>query len=175
MKRILTIALVLLMGLCSQSFASRTATFGDQNSAGVYRVRTDRDDSTGAGYVTYAQDTGIVYPYLTTPTTNFTLTAFQSGSVYILDSAVAGPPAANTTFTLPTATVGLQYTFIADVSTFFRVAPQSTDIIRLSTAVAGNKVRNSGAVGDSITLFCAVAGFWSISDRIGTWTVDTTL
>lgn len=175
MKRILLLALLLLIGFNSQSFAAinRTATFGDYNASGVYRMRADTDSSTGSGYITFAQDTGIVYPYIATATTNTTLTAFQTGAIIIFNNGT-GVAAHGTTYILPAATVGLQYTFTSDVAKAFRVDVTGTDLFAYSTAVAGSAVTNTGSAlaGDSITVFCGIAGVWSIVDKVGTWTVD---
>lgn len=176
MKRILLIVALVAVAFNSNAFAmQRTATFGDKNSSGVYRLRADNTFISGAnyGFITFAQDTGIVYPYLSTATTNTTLLAQQSGSTIIFGNG-SGTAANGTKYTLPAATVGLQYTFISDVAKYFRVDSVSPDIINYSTAIAGSAVNNSGSAlaGDSITIFCANAGFWSIKDKVGTWTID---
>lgn len=174
MKRILTLAIFVLFALSSQVFASnRTATFGDQNASGEYRLKADTDSSTGTnlGWVTYAQDTGIYYPY-STASTNQTLIASQTGSVTVFNNG-AGTAQNGTLFLLPTATVGMQFTIIADIAKWFFVDCQNTDTINFSTATAGQRISNSGsaAAGDSITFFCATANKWSIADKSGTWAV----
>lgn len=167
MKRILSLAVFALLVLCSSSFAAvTTATFGDYNSSGVYRLTADSD-----GVLTYAQDTGIKYPYIATATTNTTLTAAQSGTTVVFGNG-SGVAKSGTMYTLPTAVVGMEYTIVSDVAFFFYVDPQSTDTINYSTAAAGNRISNSSAAaGDSITLFCATAGKWSIAAKSGTWVV----
>ena len=175
MKRILLLALMLLTALSSQSFATITkvATFGDYNSSGNYRLTANRDESNGLGYLTFASDTGIVWPYLSTATTNTTLTADQSGLVFVFNNG-NGTAANGTIYTLPSCTVGLQYAIVSDVAKFFRIASTGSDTFAFSTATTGSKLTNSttAASGDSITLFCGIAGTWSVLDHNGTWTVD---
>ncbi len=167
MKRILSLAVVALLAFSIPSFAAvKTATFGDYNSSNVYRLTADSD-----GTLTYASDTSILYPY-STASTNATLTALQSGSIIVFNNG-AGAAASGTQFTLPTAAVGMEYTIVADIAKWIYVDAQSTDTINFSTATAGQRINNSStaAKGDSITLFCASAGNWSVVDRIGTWAV----
>lgn len=174
MKRILTLLVFALLALSSQVFAvDRTGTFGDQNASGVYRLRAETDQTTGTnlGWVTFAQDTGIYYPY-TTASTNQTLLASQTGTVLVFNNG-AGTATNGTLFTLPTATVGMQFTIVADVAKWFYVDAQTTDTINFSTASTGQRISNSGSAlaGDSITLFCATANKWSVTDHVGTWAV----
>lgn len=175
MKRILTLA-VFLLALSSQAFAAtRTATFGDYNAAGQYRLKADMDTINGVnvGYLTFAQDTGIYYPYISTATTSTTLLASQTGATVVFNNG-AGTAANGTTYTLPASAVGMQFTFVSDVAKYFRLAPTGTDVFKYSTATTNSKLSNVGSAlaGDSITVFCSIAGEWSISDRAGTWTVD---
>lgn len=163
MKRVLLmIALVVFSAM--PAFAARdTATFGDYNASNVYRLKADTD-----GVLTFAADTGIVWPYLT-KTTNYTLTAAQSGTTVVFTGSSNG-----TMFTLPAATVGLQYAIIADVAKWMYIKPASGEIINFSTNAANNRISNktTAAIGDSITLFCATAGQWSSKTRVGTWTTE---
>lgn len=177
MKRILTLAICLL-ALSSQAFAvTRTATFGDQNASGNYRLKADMDTINGVnvGYLTFAQDTGIYSPYVSTATTNTTLTAAQTGTTVVFNNG-AGVAANATTYTLPASTVGMQFTVVSDVAKYFRLAPTGTDVFKYSTATTNSKISNSGSAlaGDSITVFCSIAGEWSIKDKVGTWGVDNT-
>lgn len=179
MKRILSFLMALtLLFIGNANATQRTATFGDQNSSGAYRLRADVDSSTSncaanatCGWVVYAQDTGIYYPY-TTASTNQTLTAAQTGTTIVFNNG-ATTAANGTMFILPTAAVGMEFTIIADVAKWFYVDAQSTDTINFSTASAGQRISNvgSGLAGDNITLFCATAGSWSIKSKVGTWSV----
>lgn len=107
----------------------------------------------------------IVYPG-SPATTNQTLSSSQSGNIIIFNGA-----SNRTTFTLPAATLGLDYTLVADVTKYMRISPNSSDIINFSSLVAGDSISNSGssAKGDSIELICQTTGQWSIKNRQGTW------
>lgn len=169
MKRILSLTVIALLVICVQSFAAvTTATFGDYNSSNVYRLSANSD-----GTLTYASDSSIMYPY-STASTNQTLTALQSGSIFVFNNG-SGTAQSGTQFNLPTAAVGMQYTIVSDIAKWFFVDSQSTDTIKFSTAVAGNRINNSSsaAAGDSITLFCATANTWSVVSRVGTWAVGS--
>lgn len=173
LKMFLVIIAFLFVGLlpgaafAQNLYPTTTGTFGDQNSNKDYRIISTTD-----GVIHVAQDTGVLFPY-TTGSTNQTLTAAQTGTTYVFNNG-AGTAQGLTIFTLPTSAVGMQYSFISDIAKSFRIKPQSADIIDYSTAVAGSKVNNGGSAlaGDSITLFCATAGKWSIKNKVGTWTVD---
>ena len=161
MKRFLLLFAVVFV-FSTPSFAGLTATFGDQNASKVHRLEAD-----SSGVVTFAADTGIKYPY-TTGSTTTAFTAAQTGTTAVFTGAASG-----TSFTLPTAVVGMRYTVIGDVAKYFYIDAQSTDTIKLSGTSAGYRISNSGtaAIGDSITLFCAVANTWSIEAKSGTWAV----
>lgn len=167
-------ALFLLVSLLlvSPSFAETTATFGDQNSSGTYRmVATNSGTNAADGLITFAFDTGIKFPY-TTGSTTYTITAAQTGTTIVFNNG-GGTASNGTTFLLPTAVVGMQYTIVADVAKWFYLDCQTTDVINFSTATAGQRISNSATAvaGDSITVFCATAGQWSVKSRIGTWAV----
>lgn len=146
-----------------------TATMGDQNSSGAYRVASKFDGTNG--YIQFASDTGMLFPY-TTGSTTYTITAAQSGNVIVFNNG-SGTAANGTTFLLPTAQPGMRYTIIADIAKWFYVDAQSTDTINFSTATAGQRISNSAtaAAGDNIILYCATAGSWSVGPRVGTWAV----
>lgn len=113
----------------------------------------------------------ITYPG-TVATTNQTLTAAQTGLTIIFNNST-GVAANGTQYTLPTATVGLDYSVVADTAKWFYLTPQTTDTINIGAATAGQRIANSGtaAVGDSIEVLCITAGQWSIKSRTGTWAV----
>lgn len=110
----------------------------------------------------------IIYPiYSNGPaTTNQTLTAGQSGQTVVMTGAVN-----NTQFFLPTASIGLEYSFIDDTTKFIAVIPQSTDTIQIAATVQGTGIQNSTstAIGNSITLICRSPNTWSILNQSGTW------
>lgn len=155
------------ISMAQSLYNTTTSTLGTQNSNGDYAVTVTQDR-----VVHFAQDTGTLFAY-TTASTNQTLTAAQTGTTMVFNNG-AGTASGLTAFTLPTAAVGMRFTVIADIAKSFRIKPQSADIINYSTAIAGSKVNNGGSAlaGDSIQLFCATAGKWSIATKVGTWTVD---
>lgn len=127
----------------------------------------------------HAQDFGggsfgkvAAYPGVVAASTSQTLTASQTGQVFVLNKLLGVAPN-GAIMSLPKASPKLDYTFIIDAAVYIRIKPQSADIINFSSDVAGSKVRNtSAAVGDSIEVFCVVAGQWSIKNRVGTWATD---
>lgn len=166
MKKFLLVAALLFSAGLAQA-APLTATFGDQNSSKAYRLQADT-----TGTVTYASDTSVLFPY-SVATTNQTLTVANSGSIIVFNNS-ASTAANGTMFTLPTAAVGMQFTIISDIAKFMYIKPASTDTINFSTATAGQRLQNitTAAAGDSISLFCASAGNWSVVDKTGTWAVS---
>jgi hypothetical protein len=163
-RLILIFAFLLYVPLAWATSGDLTATFGDKNSSNVHRIEADNN-----GVVTFAQDTGIKYPY-TSGSTNQTITAAQTGTTIVFNNG-SGVAASGTMFTLPAAVVGMEYTIIADIAKWFYVKPASGEIINFSNLSANQRISNagSGVAGDSITLFCATAGQWSVKSRIGTW------
>lgn len=171
MKRLIS-SLILVFALAVVSapvFAATTATFGDQNSSKDYRMKADTD-----GVVTFAQDTGIKYPYQehTSGATN-TLAAAESGTT-IQDSVGA-------THVLPAAAVGLQFTISAGysggsglpVTATVDTASTSDKIVYSITGTklaAGDKAVSGGQAGDSLTVMCTSANEWVITSKTGTWT-----
>lgn len=168
--------------LASPAFAvtETTATFGDQNSSKEYRIKSTFDGTSGV--VTYASDTGIVYPYLrysTIPTAaqNVTLIAGQSGLVISDAGANAGPTQVSQCrkFTLPTAAPGLEFTFTAEAKCTITVDTADTnDTIMYSISGtgldAGDSIKSTAQAGDSVTVFSTVANKWAIKQMKGVWT-----
>ena len=161
--------------------AETTATFGDQNSSGEYRLKASSDAN--GGYVTFAADTGIVYPYerYTSANTDNTLLSNESGKT-IVDTGggpLSGGVGMCSKHILPTAAPGLQFTFIAGTKCTMTVDTASTsDTIEYSISGtlldAGDSVKSTGQSGDSITVFSTVANKWSIKDMKSTWTDNGT-
>lgn len=176
MKRILIFLGLLVVCLSGNAYATaqRTATIGDLNDSGVYRLRADMDTAGSSnctssqstcGWVVYAQDTGIFMPYATS-TTNTTLVPSQSGTTFVSTST-----STNAAFTLPTAAVGMDYTIVAGSAKQLQVRVQSTDTIAFASLAAGQGLVNStAALGDTIELFCYVANTWVVKNHDGTWT-----
>lgn len=171
-KMMLLLVAVLLLGASPVFAANATATFGDQNSSGVYRVVADTD-----GVVTFASDTGIKYPYEhVTSVATETLTAAQTG-ITITDYGVRYPngSAACSKHVLPRAVAGLQYTLVTGSKCFTDFDTVDTsDTILYSIAGtdldAGDSVKSTGQIGDSITVMSTSAGTWVIKSMKGTWT-----
>lgn len=178
MKKLLILALLLLPSL---SFAqSVTATLGDRNSSGEYRVKADTD-----GVVTYASDTGIVLPYVNYASagtgSSVTLTAAQSGTV-ITDTGGATPTTTGSCrkFVLPRAAPGLNFTFTTGGKCTMTIDTVDTsDQILYSISGtgldAGDSIKSTGQAGESITLFSTVANKWSVKSNGSTaWTDNGT-
>ena len=96
--------------------------------------------------------------------TGDTLTAVESGKTIILTGSTSR------TFTLPSASLGLAYTFIQSSTCTLNVDPNSSDTIAYLALGAGDKISSAGATGDSISLICGAANTWYIANMEGTWT-----
>ena len=176
--------LIALLMLASPAFAvtETTATFGDQNSSKEYRIKSTFDGTSGV--VTYASDTGILYPYLsytTAPTTvSVTLIAAQSG-ITISDTGGGSPVAQGSCrkFVLPTAAPGMEFTFSANAKCTITVDTADTnDTIMYSISGtgldAGDSIKSTAQAGDSVTVFSTVANKWAIKQMKGVWTDNST-
>jgi len=104
------------------------------------------------------------FPYSVNSTTDATtVLATQSGKVFIATTAC--------TYTLPTAAVGLRYTFVDGTGIGISVDPASTsDTIYYLGLDAGDKISSASVTGDSISLICGAANSWYLEGRIGSWT-----
>lgn len=150
---------LLLLVICTPSFAGVTATFGDQNSSGLYRVAADTD-----GVVTFQSNTGILWPY-EAATTSDTLTAYETGKTIVATAAA--------TFTLPTAAPGMQFTVIAGTNKVIALDPASGDRFYYGANgfwSNGDRIWNtSSTTGDSVTIFSTTANRWDVRGIVGTW------
>lgn len=157
---VLIVLSVLILLFAGPGYCELTATIGDQNSSGKYRVEVDTD-----GIVTFQTDTAIKLPYQS-GTTNDTLTAADSGRTYVTSSGTVSAVILN----LPPATVGLYFPVITGTTHSVYLNPSGTEIINYASLSAGDSIYNSSAAkGDSITLFCAIAGQWEADIHNGTW------
>ncbi len=173
MKRILLFLIALaLLPISNVHATQRTATFGDQNASNVYRLRADMDSSTSncaanstCGWVVFAQDTGIYWPY-TTATTTTTLVPAQSGTTLVVT-----PVQNNTRVNLPAATVGMEFAIVDSAAFSLAVYPATGETINFASLAASAGLVNSStpAKGDSLTLFCSVAGKWDVANMRNTW------
>lgn len=161
MKRILSIVALMAIVFSSNAFAvQRTATFGDKNSSNIYRMTATND-----GVITFAQDTGIKYPYITATTTT-TLTAVQTGTTLVVT-----PIQNNTRVNLPSATVGSIYIVIDSAAFSLAVYPVVGETINFASLTTSQGLTNSTtpAKGDALTLICSVAGKWDVYEMRNTW------
>lgn len=150
--------LIALLFVCSYAFAdmSDEATLGGVDSSGNYRFRVN-----SSGTLIPATTSGIQV-INEAMATGDTLTAAETGKRVILTQTGV--------VTLPAAETGLEYTIIAGSGVKIEVNPGSSDKIKYLTMGAGDKiVTTSEATGDSITLVCARANSWDISNKVGTW------
>jgi len=99
---------------------------------------------------------------------DFTLTAADSGSVFIAD-------AVDLTVTLPATAAGLEFTFVVatvSVTTGLSISPVTADYIAHTTAVVDKDLINTGAtdvIGDSVTIVGDGVDGWFCTSLKGTW------
>jgi len=94
------------------------------------------------------------------------ITAAQSGTVFTNE----GSTAVNY-HTLPTAAIGLQYTFIVQDADGLRVTANTGDTIRLGTAVTATAgYIQSTQIGAAVILVAINATEWMATSITGTWT-----
>ena len=159
-RSLILIAVIMAMLVCTPVFAAITATIGDQNSSGDYRVEVDSD-----GVFKFQNDTSILFPYQS-GTTNDTLTAADSGRTYVVTSGAVSA----VILKFPPAAVGMEFPIVSATTELIYLNPNGTDIINYASLAAGDAIYNSSsAKGDSITLFCVTAGEWSVKNAYGTW------
>jgi hypothetical protein len=93
----------------------------------------------------------------------------ESGTV--LTNAGSGGAAA---FTLPSAAIGLEYTFVVMAAQELRVTPAAGDSIIIA-GVAGDSAEywTANAVGASVTLVAVDVNNWIAKSSLGTWTQQT--
>lgn len=167
MRKALALLIVALL-IATPAFAvSRTATFGDQNSSGTYRLTAEND-----GQLTFASDTSIKYPYSThsTVSTN-TLDDLDTGK-FIVDTGGAK-------HVLPTPEAGMVLTFSAGAQVYMTVDTATTDTTILYSVTGtsldgGDSIKSTGQAGDSVTLCAPNTTTWAICGMKGTWTDNGT-
>jgi hypothetical protein len=131
-----------------------------------YAVRIDSDGK----YMGMRRDVEVA-------TTSDTITAAESGKVFLVDPATTA-----VTFTLPTAATGMQYTFTAidgsrqENLQSIILDPASTDTLvscvtsdSTTSFAAGDKIYSQGITGDSVTIVCGSANTWACINRVGSW------
>lgn len=97
-----------------------------------------------------------------------TLVTADSGNVIIYKPATYTATAA--VFNLPTASVNMKYAFATGGNSTIAINPEAGDVIQYLTLDAGDRLTSPGATGDSVTLICGEVGYWTISERSGTFT-----
>lgn len=103
-------------------------------------------------------------------TANYTILTTENGTGFSTVGA-----AGTVTFSLPAATVGLNYRFRVGAAQELRIDPNGTEKISLpSTGVpgAGGKYLSADADGETVHLVCTKAGEWSVFGYTGTWTAE---
>lgn len=107
-------------------------------------------------------------------TANYTVTTADAGKIFSNTGA-----AGEVDFTLPAATVGLQYQFALAAAQTTKILPNGTDQIgtlSTSTVPATGVMNTAGhgfsanAVGATAWLLCVKAGQWSVVSSAGNWT-----
>lgn len=184
MVRKLALFLIALALLATPAFAETTATFGDQNSSGEYRMKATFDGTSGV--ITFASNTGIYFPYenYTTPNTANALIAAESGKT-ITDTGGAVGTSGNASLgacskhTLPRAAPGMVFSFSTGSNctmTVDTVDTSDTILYSISGARldAGDSIKSTGQAGDSVTLFSTVANQWQIKEMHAIWTDNGT-
>lgn len=173
MQKTMKLLGILLLCLCLAvpAYAATVSCEGGRDSSGNCRMEIDSD-----GMISYTGG-GIKRKY-EVKTTNDTLTAVESGTVYFMDPTQGSP----IRITLPDADVGLTYTFVAidghaSGLCYTELKPQSTDTFvggtngaSTTTWIAGDKIYNSNSyTGDAITVTCGADTYWYVHDIRGTW------
>ena len=107
-------------------------------------------------------------------TANYTVVAGDSGKILSTTGA-----SGEVDFTLPTAAVGLQYSFACDTTNLMKVLPQAGDKIGTPTTstvpptdvmgTAGKGI-SATAVGGFVELTCIAANEWYVTKSAGNWT-----
>jgi hypothetical protein len=104
-----------------------------------------------------------------------TLTAYQSGHIFVDMGGVTSGAGSGSTYILPAASAGLVFNFVVGSQTTVTIDTLSASdtIYGVTPVVAGNGIKNSSKVtGDSIELLGVATGKWVIKNYGGTW-VDT--
>lgn len=193
MKRFLSFLVVFVLAFTASAHATqRTATFGDKNASGVYRLRADTDQSAGTnyGWITFAQDTGIKYPYQSFATTIGAVSiahqfvTADSGTVLTDYGGIAASTTTPVTIgygsihRLPpcnSSGLGLRYTVAVGSRAFVTLDTYDlTDVILYSISgaglSAGDSVKSTGQAGDEVSVQCNAANTWTVVDMKGAWT-----
>lgn len=132
-------------------------------SGSIVEVERAHAPSSPAGQVVVEAHTG-----------NYTVTTGDSGKILSTTGATG-----EVDFTLPTAAVGLQFSFACDTTNLMKVLPQAGDKVgtpTTSTVPATDVMGTAGkgisatAVGGFVELTCIAANEWYVTKSSGNWT-----
>jgi len=146
---------VLSLMVVSSCFAqAKTHTMGRPDSTNKYIIECKTDG------ICYVRDSGGFVMPVEHATTSDTLTAQETGKKIAFKGSVIS------TFTLPTAQVGLSYEFTAATNQYFYVDPATTETLIYSVGDvalgAGEKIKSAGATNDHLEVFCTKLGEWNV-------------
>jgi len=176
----LGIIVAILMLFAIPVFASTIqSTLGGQDSSGNYHFTVDSDgvlDGASGSTITVESLTGDITGRLIQETEALVSTVIEK----VLDAddsgkiLVATATTADTTFTLPAAVVGMEFTLVGGSAAaggkVVKADPKTTaDTILYLTLDAGDELDSPGATGDSVTLKCFKANTWVPVYMNGTW------
>ena len=154
MRKVLFIVIAILL-VCSFVHAEKVGTFGKLNSSGVAPLEVDSDR-----IITITADAGLKTSYERVTADN-TLVAADSGKTISI-SDVAGID-----FNLPTAAVGMSFTFVAESTNSWTLNPADADTIRYNDMAAGDQAKIGGATYSSLSIFCTQPLYWVVENLIG--------
>lgn len=193
MKKLFLVLALLMIGFGSQG-AFAAFTYPGCYDGGNHTNGTNKDRFNVHGwciddYGVLTPDIGMMtsssYPNsqggMSVPTINIagpystydSLIAQQTGS-YITDMGGQTSPSSTGSggvYILPTASPGLIYYLTVGSNSTITVDTLTTaDTILYASGTAGFGIKNSTkASGDSLVIYSAKAGFWSVEDHTGTW------
>lgn len=156
---VLLLALFMVFAINSQGYSAVVPADGDELSTTNFRI-----DSSGRIY----------YKSLTELTpTNDTVTAAESGKVFVASSGSSGIAGyGHIKWALPAADTGLNYTFIQQsTAPLIELDPNGTDYFLYSTAGAGDRLIGPATIGASIHIWASDDTVWFVETN-GTFTIQ---
>ena len=156
MKKILTLLVVMLFLVTSSALAAVAV-----KDSGSYEGEATVLDFGNMGISLNGTTASIsANPVEVVSTATKTITAAENGEMYI-----STYPSGTSTFTLPAAAVGLEYSFVSGKGLTVTIDTASTDdTINYLTLDAGDTIDSNAATGDSIRLTCGRANIWDVTD-----------
>ena len=149
----LIIALIMLFTLPALA-ATLTGQLGGVDSNGDYQFTVNTDGVLNGSDLSVIK-ARVVEDYELITATEESVVLADSGKIMIATAT------ATTTFTLPAAVVGMEFTFVAGKGQTVKIDPATTaDTIAYLTLGVGDEMDSSGATGDSVTLKCYQANTW---------------